>query len=483
MPNTLKGGGISRRINNPKERKKLKTILDKLEVSDDMGLIIRTAGSKTTSGEIKKDYNFLIKSWNKVREDTLSANAPSLIFENGSVIHRTLRDMYSKDIDKIYVEGEEKYKVTKDLMKMMLPSHAKKVQKWREAKPIFQKDNIQDQLSSIYAENVPLRSGGSLVIDQTEALVAIDVNSGTSKKDYNIEDTALRTNLEASVEIARQLKLRDMAGLIVIDFIDMEKFANRRTIEKKLKESLRSDRSRIQVGRISSFGLLEMSRQRIRSSIQENSYEVCPHCDGKGSLRTTESIALEILREISDSTNDKRASIVQAEVSLEILNFIVNNKRDELSKLENASDISFKLIGNNNFRGKECKILAFDSKSNILSKKKGAKDKKTQNKNQKKPNSSTKNTSKKNKTSNKNQKNEEKNDISQKKEIKKKKQEKTKGIDKGYLSKNNKEKNKNINKQTEEVDKTEDPRNENYIGAPVAESKKIKDKKTGWWNK
>ena len=363
MPNTHKGGGISRRINNLKDRKKLKNVLDKLQVSEEMGLIIRTAGSKTTAGEIKKDYKFLTKSWNKVREDALSANAPALIFENGSVIHRTLRDMYTKEIDKIYVEGDEKYKITKDLMKMMLPSHAKKVQKWREAKPIFQKDNIQEQLNSIFSENLPLKSGGSLVIDQTEALVAIDVNSGTSKKDYNIEDTALRTNLEASVEIARQLKLRDMAGLIVIDFIDMEKFSNRRTIEKKLKESLKSDRSRIQVGRISSFGLLEMSRQRIRSSIQENTYIACPHCDGKGSLRSTESIALEILREISETANDKRAKTVQAEVSLEILNFIVNNKRDELSKLEKELGIIFKLIGNDQFRGKECKILAFDNLS------------------------------------------------------------------------------------------------------------------------
>ena len=392
--------------------------------------------------------------------------------------------MYSKDIDKIYVEGDEKYKITKELMKMMLPSHAKKVQKWRESKPIFQKDNIQDQLSSIYADNVPLRSGGSLVIDQTEALVAIDVNSGTSKKDYNIEDTALRTNLEASVEIARQLKLRDMAGLIVIDFIDMEKFANRRAIEKKLKESLRSDRSRIQVGRISSFGLLEMSRQRIRSSIQENSYEACPHCDGKGSLRTTESIALEILREISDSTNDKRASVVQAEVSIEILNFIVNNKRDELSKLENESGLNFKLIGNNNFRGKECKILAFDSKSNILGKNKNVKEKKTQNKSQKKNNSKTKNTSKQNKQPNKSHKDEERNDISNEKDTKKRNKQKAKEVDKKPSSnKNNKETKKTVTKQTKENQKTQDPRNKNYIGAPVEDSKEIKDKKTGWWNK
>ena len=482
MPNTLKGGGVSRRINKPNERKKLKTILEKLEVSDDMGLIIRTAGSNTTAGEIKKDYNFLIKSWNKIREDTLSANAPSLIYENGSVIHRTLRDVYTKDFDKIYVEGDEKYKVTKELMKMMLPSHAKKVQKWRESKPIFQKDNIQDQLSSIYAENVPLKSGGSLVIDQTEALVAIDVNSGTSKRDYNIEDTALRTNLEASKEIARQLKLRDMAGLIVIDFIDMEKFANRRSIEKKLKESLKSDRSRIQVGRISSFGLLEMSRQRMRSSIQENSYEICPHCDGKGSLRTPESIALEILREISEAANDKRAATVQVEVSIEILNFIVNNKRDELSKLEIDTGINFKLVGDNQLKGKECKIISFDIKANILGKNKNVKDRKPQNKNQKNSNPRPKNNSNNKNPSSKNTKNPNKKTDHNKKGTNKN----LKKVDeKNALNEDTKDTKqiKKSNDKTKKIKQTEKVRNENYIGAPLADSKKTKDKKTGWWNK
>ena len=466
MPNTLRGGGISRRINNSKERKKLKTILDKLNISDEMGLIIRTAGSKTTAGEIKKDYNFLIKSWNKIRKDTISANAPSLIYENGSVIHRTLRDIYSKDIDKIYIQGDEKYKLAKNLMKMMIPSHAKKVQKWKESKPIFQKNNIQDQLNSIYSENVPLKSGGSLVIDQTEALVAIDVNSGTSKKDYNIEDTALRTNLEASEEIARQLKLRDMAGLIVIDFIDMEKFANRRTIEKKLKESLKLDRSRIQVGRISSFGLLEMSRQRIRSSIQENTYEICPHCDGKGSLRTTESIALEIFRNISEASNNKRVKRIEAEISIEILNFIINNKRDDLTKLENETNISFKLIGDNNFRGKECKITSYDLNSNILGKNKNTKEKNVQNKKIKE------NTSKKkpsnNKESSKNKKNVQNKKIKDKKENRIKETKENDDVQKKDIS----------NKK-----KIETPKNENYIGAPIEDKKEVKNKKTGWWNK
>jgi len=394
--------------------------------------------------------------------------------------------VYTKDFDKIYVEGDEKYKVTKELMKMMLPSHAKKVQKWRESKPIFQKDNIQDQLSSIYAENVPLKSGGSLVIDQTEALVAIDVNSGTSKRDYNIEDTALRTNLEASKEIARQLKLRDMAGLIVIDFIDMEKFANRRSIEKKLKESLKSDRSRIQVGRISSFGLLEMSRQRMRSSIQENSYEICPHCDGKGSLRTPESIALEILREISEAANDKRAATVQVEVSIEILNFIVNNKRDELSKLETDTGINFKLVGNNQYRGKECKIISFDIKANILGKNKNTKDKKPQNKNQKNSKPKTKNNPNNKSSSNKNSKNSKKKVDHNKNDNKKNINKNPKEVDEKNVSNENATDTKQIKKINDKAKKSkpiDKVRNENYIGAPVADSKKTKDKKTGWWNK
>ncbi len=484
MPNSSRGGGISRRINNSTERRKLKNILEKLDVSDDMGLIIRTAGSKTTANEIKKDFKFLIKSWNKVRDDTLSANAPSLIFENGNVIQRTLRDLYTKDIDKIYVQGEEQYKTAKNLMKMMIPSHAKKVQKWKESTPIFQKDNIQDQLNSIYSESVPLRSGGSLVLDQTEALVAIDVNSGTSKKDYNIEDTALRTNLEAAEEIARQLRLRDMAGLIVIDFIDMEKFSNRRSIEKRLKESLKSDRSRIQVGRISSFGLLEMSRQRIRSSIQEGNYESCPHCDGKGILRSTESIALEVFRDILDASNDKRAKIIDIEVPIEILNFIINNKRDDISKLESETNISYRLSANTNLRGKEIKITSFDEKLNILGKSKNQKPRKPQKKNNKtdkneninKGNKNTRNSESKKKDKNKENTLEEKNKKERKPiKAKENKNEKIEKVSKKTIQPIENEKK---DKKTKEVIK-----NKNYIGAPIKDNKEIKNKKTGWWSK
>ena len=259
--------------------------------------IIRTAGAKTTSTEIKRDYKYLTKTWDKIKEDTLSSNAPALIYEDGGVIQRTLRDLYTKDVDNIYVEGSEIYKITKNFMKLLMPSHAVKVKQWKESSPIFQKNNIENQLSSIYADEVYLPSGGSLVLNQTEALVAIDVNSGSSTKYYNIEETAIKTNLEAATEIARQLRLRDMAGLVVIDFIDMEKFQNRRSVEKKLKESLKSDRSKIQVGKISSFGLLEMSRQRIRASIQEGVYSGCTYCDGTGLVRSIDSRALEVLKE------------------------------------------------------------------------------------------------------------------------------------------------------------------------------------------
>ena len=235
MPNSTSGGGVSRRIKNPKERKKLKNTLDKLNVPEKMGLIIRTAGAKTTSTEIKRDYKYLTKTWDKIKENTLSSNAPSLIYEDGGVIQRSLRDLYSKEIDNVFIEGKETYKTAKNFMKLLMPSHAVKVKEWKEDSPIFQKNNIEQQLSSIYADEVFLSSGGSLVLNQTEALVAIDVNSGSSTKYHNIEETALKTNLEAAEEIARQLRLRDMAGLVVIDFIDMEKFANRRSIEKKTK--------------------------------------------------------------------------------------------------------------------------------------------------------------------------------------------------------------------------------------------------------
>ena len=366
MPNSTSGGGVSRRIKNSQERKKLKTTLEKLNVPNEMGLIIRTAGAKTTSTEIKRDYKYLTKTWDKIKEDTLSSNAPALIYEDGGVIQRILRDLYTKDVDNIYVEGSEVYKITKNFMKLLMPSHAVKVKQWKDSSPIFQKNNIENQLSSIYADQVYLPSGGSLVLNQTEALVAIDVNSGSSTKYYNIEETAIKTNLEAAAEIARQLRLRDMAGLVVIDFIDMEKFQNRRSVEKKLKESLKSDRSKIQVGKISSFGLLEMSRQRIRASIQEGVYSNCTHCDGTGLVRSIDSRALEILRNISDVSNRENIKKVEAEIPNEILNYLVNQKRNLLIDLESDKETSINFYGNSSLRGNENSIKAYDINGNEI---------------------------------------------------------------------------------------------------------------------
>ena len=366
MPNSTSGGGVSRRIKNPKERKKLKNTLDKLNVPEKMGLIIRTAGAKTTSTEIKRDYKYLSKTWDKIKENTLSSNAPSLIYEDGGVIQRSLRDLYSKEIDNVFIEGKETYKTAKNFMKLLMPSHAVKVKEWKEDSPIFQKNNIEQQLSSIYADEVFLSSGGSLVLNQTEALVAIDVNSGSSTKYHNIEETALKTNLEAAEEIARQLRLRDMAGLVVIDFIDMEKFANRRSIEKKLKESLKSDRSKIQVGKISSFGLLEMSRQRIRSSIKEAVYSPCSNCDGTGLIRSIDSRSLELLRTISEISIRENIKKIDAEIPNEILNYLVNQKRNLLIDLENNKDASINFYGNALLRGNENKIRAYDLNNNEI---------------------------------------------------------------------------------------------------------------------
>jgi len=473
MPNSGRGGGISKRINNSQERKKIKKILEKLTIPTDMGLIIRTAGGDTTQSEIRKDYNYLIKAWNKIRKETLSSKAPNIIYEDGNIIKKTIRDSYTNEIDRIYIDGDEKYKIAKNFMKMIMPSHATKVQKWKEDAPIFQKDNIEEQLNSIFSEKVSLKSGGSLVINQTEALVAIDVNSGTSKKDYNIEDTAVRTNQEAAQEIARQLRLRDMAGLIVIDFIDMEKFKNRSLIEKKLKESLSSDRSKIQVGRISSFGLLEMSRQRIRLSVQEENYDVCPTCNGSGSLRSMESISLEFFRNLNIAVKDKRATKANVEIPLDLLNFIVNGKREYLSDLEKENKISISLKANNALRGEEKNITLYDSKLNKLALKKNDEIRKN-NRNRKKP---------------------EKSQIEEKTKTEGKKTNiKEKDLSKTKSNINNK--NKDVRKKTKEdinqkkeVKKTkstkEEKNNDNYIGAPVKSDKdtEAKEKKDGWWNK
>ena len=503
MPNSTSGGGVSRRIKNPKERKKLKNTLDKLNVPENMGLIIRTAGAKTTSTEIKRDYKYLTKTWDKIKENTLSSNAPSLIYEDGGVIQRSLRDLYSKEIDNVFIEGKETYKIAKNFMKLLMPSHAVKVKEWKENSPIFQKNNIEQQLSSIYADEVFLPSGGSLVLNQTEALVAIDVNSGSSTKYHNIEETALKTNLEAAEEIARQLRLRDMAGLVVIDFIDMEKFANKRSIEKKLKESLKSDRSKIQVGKISSFGLLEMSRQRIRSSIKEGVYSPCSNCDGTGLIRSIDSRSLELLRTISEISIKENIKKIDAEIPNEILNYLINQKRNLLIDLENNQGAAINFYGNALLRGNENKIKAFDVNNNEIKidkiiKKNGV----IENTNETKQNKNNK--KRKKGKNNKPTKLNENNKSTETKVEKKPKQKKDedKNLSRKKVSKNseslknskNKKKNDNKIKELKEKETSsivdlrksepdEAPKNANYIGAPIKGNEKKEKPKSGWWNK
>ena len=503
MPNSTSGGGVSRRIKNPKERKKLKNTLDKLNVPEKMGLIIRTAGAKTTSTEIKRDYKYLTKTWDKIKENTLSSNAPSLIYEDGGVIQRSLRDLYSKEIDNVFIEGKETYKIAKNFMKLLMPSHAVKVKEWKEDSPIFQKNNIEQQLSSIYADEVFLPSGGSLVLNQTEALVAIDVNSGSSTKYHNIEETALKTNLEAAEEIARQLRLRDMAGLVVIDFIDMEKFANRRSIEKKLKESLKSDRSKIQVGKISSFGLLEMSRQRIRSSIKEGVYSPCSNCDGTGLIRSIDSRSLELLRTISEISIKENIKKIDAEIPNEILNYLINQKRNLLIDLENNQGAAINFYGNALLRGNENKIKAFDVNNNEIKidkiiKKNGV----IENTNETKQNKNNKKRKKgKNNKSTKLNENNENTETKVEKKPKQKKDE-DKNLSRKKVSKNseslknskNKKKNDNKIKELKEKETSsivdlrksepdETPKNANHIGAPIKGNEKKEKPKSGWWNK
>ena len=300
MPNTGKGGGISRKIGSGADRKRLKTIVNDLKIPDGMAVIVRTAGAERGKAEIKRDFGYLIWLWNDVRELTLASTAPALIHEEANIIKRALRDMYT-DVEEIFVEGDEGYRMAKDLMKLLVPSHAKRVQPYKDPiVPVFSRYNIENQLESMIGQEVQLKSGGYIVINATEALVAVDVNSGRSTRGRNIEETALKTNLEAATEIARQLRLRDMAGLIVIDFIDMDFHRNQTAVERRLKEGMRRDRARIQIGRISPFGLLELSRQRLRPSITETTTDVCPHCAGSGILRSTESTALHVLRGIEE---------------------------------------------------------------------------------------------------------------------------------------------------------------------------------------
>ena len=335
MPNTARGGGISRKITNSKDRKQLKSILNELEIPDGMAVILRTAGIGRTKTEIKRDFENLEKLWNGVRDTTLKSTAPTLVHEEGDVIRRTLRDLYTRDIEEIIVEGDEAYRTAKDFMKLLIPSHARRIKQYKDSEiSLFRQFGVENQMDAAHNPVVTMKSGGYIVINPTEALVSIDVNSGRSTKERNIEETALKTNIEAAVEVARQLRLRDLAGLIVIDFIDMDQNRNNITVERKLKEALKFDRARIQVGRISPFGLLEMSRQRMRPSLLETSSEPCPYCAGTGVRRSTESTALVVLRAIEEEGGNRRASEITVHVPTSVALYILNHKREAIAELE-----------------------------------------------------------------------------------------------------------------------------------------------------
>lgn len=334
MPNTARGGGISRKITNLQDRKRLKEIARDLEVPQGMGVILRTAGANRTRVEVKRDFEYLMRLWENVRTLTLQSTAPTLVYEEGSLIKRSIRDLYNKDISEIVVAGEEGYREAKGFMKMLMPSHAKVVQPYRDVHPIFSRSGIEAQLDRMLQPQVTLKSGGYIIINQTEALVSIDVNSGRSTREHSIEETALQTNLEAAEEVARQLRLRDLAGLVVIDFIDMEEKRNNRSVEKRLKDHLKNDRARIQVGRISHFGLLEMSRQRIRASVLESTMQVCSHCNGTGHVRSQSSVALHVLRGIEEYLLKNTTHNISVRTTPDIALYLLNHKRGTIIDYE-----------------------------------------------------------------------------------------------------------------------------------------------------
>ena len=340
MPNTARGGGISRKITSAEDRRRLKEIAQELEVPEGMGVILRTAGASRTKTEVKRDFEYLLRMWETVRDLTLKSTAPKLVYEEGSLVKRAIRDLYNKDIDEILVAGDAAYEDAKEFMRMLMPSHAKNVKSYRDGLPIFTRYGIESQLDAMFTPVMQLRSGGYIVLNQAEALVAIDVNSGRATREHHIEDTALKTNLEAAEEIARQLRLRDLAGLIVIDFIDMDEKRNNRAVERRLKECLRHDRARIQVGHISHFGLLEMSRQRIRSSVLESSTEKCPHCGGTGHVRSVASVALQLLRALEEMLLKGATHNLVVRTRSEIALYLLNNKRAHLRALEERFRIS-----------------------------------------------------------------------------------------------------------------------------------------------
>ncbi len=340
MPNTARGGGISRKITDANDRRRLKEVAKDVEVPKGMGVIVRTAGAQRTRPEIKRDFDYLMRLWESVRELTLKSSAPCLVYEEGNLIKRSIRDLYTKDVDEIIVDGDAAYKEAKDFMKMLMPSHAKNVKAYKDPKPLLQRYQVESHLDALFSPTVNLPSGGYLVINQTEALVAIDINSGKATREHNIEDTASKTNLEACDEIARQLRLRDLAGLVVVDFIDMEENRNNRAVERRMKDALKNDRARIQVGRISHFGLLEMSRQRLRPGLLEGSFKTCAHCEGRGIVRSIPSCGLGVLRQIEEFLQKGRAENLTVKCAREVAFYLLNEKRDSLLEIEQQHGIS-----------------------------------------------------------------------------------------------------------------------------------------------
>jgi len=358
MPNTSRGGGISRKVTDAKHRKSMKAILSDLEVPEGMAVIMRTAGVARTKAEIKRDYEYLRRLWDDIRELTLDSVAPALIYEEGDVIKRSLRDLYDRDIEEVLVEGDEAYKAAKALMRTMIPSHAKRVQKYEDTEiPLLNRYQIDQQLDAIHEPIVQLKSGGYIVISPTEALVAIDVNSGRSTRERNVEQTAYRTNLEAADEVARQLRLRDLAGLIVIDFIDMDVSRNNHAVERRMKEAMKSDRARIQIGRISAFGLLELSRQRLRPSLHEAHTQACPVCQGTGLMRSTESTSMAILRELEEEGQRKRAKMVTVKTQTDIALYLLNQKRTSLQDLEERYGFSVQVMADASLNAADYEII------------------------------------------------------------------------------------------------------------------------------
>jgi len=357
MPNTARGGGISRKITSAQDRSRLKEVVQDLDVPEGMGIILRTAGASRTKPEIKRDFEYLIRMWETVRDMTLKSQAPTLVYEEGSLIKRSLRDLYNKEIDEILVAGEAGYHEARDFMKMLMPSNVRAVKQYRDGQPLFSRMGVESQLDAMFSPTVQLRSGGYIVINQTEALVSIDVNSGRSTREHHIEDTALKTNLEAAEEVARQLRLRDLAGLIVIDFIDMDEKRNNRSVERKLSDCLRQDRARIQVGRISHFGLLEMSRQRIRASVLESSTEPCPQCGGSGHVRSVSSVALQLLRGLEEVLMKGATHNLVVRTRTDVALYVLNHKRGHLRDLENSFKVTLAVIADPTVSGQQSYVI------------------------------------------------------------------------------------------------------------------------------